>query len=233
MSAHLCLTAWYVPIGLPKATRILAYSVERSSTFCAPPHISAQSATAARSSTRASDRPSLVERSEERVGSDLDALERHLGELPRLVHRRQERGRDALPVRRDEEEAHAVGRVVLRRSRGPRGHDEEVRRVAVGHEELRAGEDEAPGLAGLGGDLDARGVPAGALLEEGERRPRLARGDAGEPRLRCASEPASRIASPPRSTVEKNGPGMTARPISSSTTVRSTSPRPIPPSASG
>ena len=48
-----------------------------------------------------------------------------------------------------------------------------------------------------------------------------------------ASEPAWRTASPPRSTVEKNGPGMTARPISSRTTVRSTSPSPTPPWVSG
>src|SRR2546426_619720 len=41
-------------MGLPKATRILAYSLVRSRTFWAPPHISAQSATVARSITRAS-----------------------------------------------------------------------------------------------------------------------------------------------------------------------------------
>src|SRR2546427_4480487 len=41
-------------MGLPKATRILAYSLVRSRTFWAPPHISAQSATVARSVTRAS-----------------------------------------------------------------------------------------------------------------------------------------------------------------------------------
>ncbi len=50
---------------------------------------------------------------------------------------------------------------------------------------------------------------------------------------RCAGEPASAIAAPPSSTVDKNGPGMTRRPISSINTTRSTSPSPLPPSASG
>src|SRR2546429_9198230 len=54
MSAALCFTPWYEPIGLPNAMRIFAYSVVMSRTFCAPPHISAQSATVARSITRAS-----------------------------------------------------------------------------------------------------------------------------------------------------------------------------------
>ena len=48
----------------------------------------------------------------------------------------------------------------------------------------------------------------------------------------CAAEPASRIVRPP-SSVEKNGPGMTARPISSISTVRSTKPSPVPPNSSG
>ena len=48
----------------------------------------------------------------------------------------------------------------------------------------------------------------------------------------CAAEPASRIARPP-SSVERNGPGMTARPISSISTVRSTKPSPVPPYSSG
>ena len=44
-----------------------------------------------------------------------------------------------------------------------------------------------------------------------------------------AAEPASRSAPPPSSTVEKYGPGMTTRPISSRITVRSTDPSPTPP----
>ena len=48
-----------------------------------------------------------------------------------------------------------------------------------------------------------------------------------------ASLPASRMASPPSSTVEKYGPGATARPISSMSTTRSTSPSPMPSYASG
>src|SRR2546428_585510 len=48
----------------------------------------------------------------------------------------------------------------------------------------------------------------------------------------CSAEPASRMARPPRS-VARNGPGMTTRPISSMSTVRSTKPRPTPPYSSG
>src|SRR4029450_8612538 len=54
MSAALCFTPWYEPMGLPNAWRILAYSTVMSRTFWAPPHISAQRATHARSSTRSS-----------------------------------------------------------------------------------------------------------------------------------------------------------------------------------
>src|SRR5207244_12620939 len=54
MSAARCLTPWYEPMGRPKAWRILAYSTVMSSTFCAPPHISAQSPKVARSITRES-----------------------------------------------------------------------------------------------------------------------------------------------------------------------------------
>ena len=47
MSAHLCLIAWNEPIGRPNCTRTFAYSTDISSTFCAPPIISFESATAA------------------------------------------------------------------------------------------------------------------------------------------------------------------------------------------
>ena len=47
-----------------------------------------------------------------------------------------------------------------------------------------------------------------------------------------ASVPASRMARPPSSTVEKNGPGTTERPISSISTTRSTKPSPMPPCSS-
>src|SRR6476646_4169246 len=51
MSAHLCLIAWNDPIGRPNCTRTFAYSTDISSTFCAPPIISLESATAAWSSS--------------------------------------------------------------------------------------------------------------------------------------------------------------------------------------
>ena len=87
---------------------------------------------------------------------------------------------------------------------------------------------------GLAATSTPAGVPAGALLEEGERRrgPRRRRSAGARPPSGPRSPPGG-SSSPPRSTVEKNGPGMTARPISSRTTVRSTSPRPTPPCASG
>ena len=54
--------------------------------------------------------------------------------------------------------------------------------MPVRHEELRAREDEAAALPRLGGDRDPGGVPAGALLEEGEGGPGLPGGDARQPR---------------------------------------------------
>src|SRR5215471_2987194 len=50
---------------------------------------------------------------------------------------------------------------------------------------------------------------------------------------RCSFVPASAIAAPPSKTVERNGPGITARPISSISTTRSTTPSPLPPTSSG
>src|SRR5205823_8034338 len=52
MWAHLCWMAWKLPIGRPNCSRTLAYSTDISRTFCAPPHISAQSPTLPRSATR-------------------------------------------------------------------------------------------------------------------------------------------------------------------------------------
>ena len=40
----MCLMAWKLPIGLPNCSRTLAYATLISSTFWAPPHISAQTA---------------------------------------------------------------------------------------------------------------------------------------------------------------------------------------------
>ena len=87
-----------------------------------------------------------------------------------------------------------------------------------------------PGLA-------ATSTPAASQRALSSRRASVARASPaairGSHACLLGVEPAWRTASPPRSTVEKNGPGMTARPISSSTTVRSTRPRPTPPCASG
>ena len=49
----------------------------------------------------------------------------------------------------------------------------------------------------------------------------------------CSAEPPSMSPSPPRTTVEKKGPGYAARPISSSTMASSTRPSPAPPCSSG
>src|SRR3972149_4074854 len=92
--------------------RIFAYSVVISRTFWAPPHISAQSATVARWSTRAGAGPGPGAEQRPRVHGRV--REGHLAELARLVHRRQERDARARGPPRDEEEAHAV-----LRARGP------------------------------------------------------------------------------------------------------------------
>ena len=52
ISAHMCLTAWKLPIGLPNCSRTFAYSVAVCSVHLASPAASAASTVAARSSTR-------------------------------------------------------------------------------------------------------------------------------------------------------------------------------------
>ncbi len=105
--------------------------------------------------------------------------------------------------------------------------------MRVADEQLGAGQGEAAAVSRAGSG-DAGGVPAQRRLGPGERGLGLAGGDPRQPfpALR-RGEPASAIAAPPSNTVDKNGPGMTRRPISSISTTRSTSPSPLPPSASG
>ncbi len=65
ISAHMCLTAWKLPIGLPNCSRTFAYSVAVCSVHRANPAASAASTVAARSSTRCLDdgqRPRRVRR---------------------------------------------------------------------------------------------------------------------------------------------------------------------------
>ena len=52
ISAHMCLTAWKLPIGLPNCSRTFAYSVAVSSIQRASPAHSAASTVAVRSTTR-------------------------------------------------------------------------------------------------------------------------------------------------------------------------------------
>ena len=52
ISAHMCLTAWKLPIGLPNCSRTFAYSVAVRSVHRANPAASAACTVAARSSTR-------------------------------------------------------------------------------------------------------------------------------------------------------------------------------------
>ena len=65
ISAHMCLTAWKLPIGLPNCSRTLAYSAAVSSAQRATPAASAASTVAARSSNRRRDTASRV------AGADL------------------------------------------------------------------------------------------------------------------------------------------------------------------
>ena len=60
ISAHMCLMAWKLPIGLPNCSRTLAYSVAVSSAHRASPAASAASTVAARSSNRRRDAASRV-----------------------------------------------------------------------------------------------------------------------------------------------------------------------------
>ena len=55
ISAHMCLMAWKLPIGLPNCSRTFAYSVAVRSVQRASPAASAASTVAARSSTRCRD----------------------------------------------------------------------------------------------------------------------------------------------------------------------------------
>ena len=110
-----------------------------------------------------------------------------------------------------------------------RGHEHPVGRQAVGHHRLHAVE------------LVPRAAPGGAYVHAFDRvavtgfverdGPALR---AGRERLRAGrSRPRARAASVARIADEKNGPGNSARPISSCTTTASTRPSPRPPADSG
>ena len=60
ISAHMCLIAWKLPIGLPNCSRTFAYSTAVSSAHRANPAVSAASTVAARSSTRCGGVDSVV-----------------------------------------------------------------------------------------------------------------------------------------------------------------------------
>ena len=64
ISAHMCLIAWKLPIGLPNCSRTFAYSVAVCSVQRASPAASAASTVAARSSTRWAETSSTSARAE-------------------------------------------------------------------------------------------------------------------------------------------------------------------------
>ena len=67
ISAHMCLIAWKLPIGLPNCSRTFAYSVAVSSVQRARPAASAASTVAARSSTRCAETVDSVGRRSDRA----------------------------------------------------------------------------------------------------------------------------------------------------------------------
>ena len=225
MSAALCFTPWYEPIGLPNAMRIFAYSVVMSRTFWAPPHISAQSATIARSTTRArgaqpesfwpSSAPAGTLTSLSFTSQSLrvwSIVGRSLTDTPRAfvgTTNRLTPSSGFLPsrVRATTTSAWAT--------------------CASGTNSFVPDSVKPPPLA-----LAVVVTPAASQRAFGSVHASVTR--ASPPAIFvshsffCASEPASRMARPP-SSVEKNGPGITARPISSMSTVRSTKPSPAPP----
>ena len=86
ISAHMCLMAWKLPIGLPNCSRTFAYSVAVSSVQRASPAASAASTVAARSSTRCGDadsdrrrarRPARTRASGREKSVALQQLDRH------------------------------------------------------------------------------------------------------------------------------------------------------------
>ena len=149
MSARLVLDAL---VGADRAcrrrSRIFAYSSVMSSTFWAPPHISAQSATVARSSTRASGGHA----SPWRAPSSASAPTVDVAGAPprRACASGPSSGSsltvDALACPPGRGRGSRRPRASCPRPR-PRGHHEGVRGVRVGHEELGAGQRRTAALA--------------------------------------------------------------------------------------
>ena len=232
MLAHLCWIAWKLPIGLPNCSRTLAYSTLISSTRCAPPHISAQSATLARSTRRSSSAPARRRGAEHGVRADGDVVETDLAELARLVHGLEARRADARSPCASTQKRLTPSLPVGRGVRA--GDDEEVGDVRVGHEELRAVEAVAAAVRLRRGQRDARRRPSAPRLElrEGRAAASRRRSSAGS----AASAPRCR----PRASADRREdrgreerPRQDDAPISSSTTTRSTKSRPAPPYSSG
>ncbi len=103
ISAHMCLMAWKLPIGLPNCSRTLAYSVAMFSAHRASPAASAASTVAARSSNRCRDagstragadssvtRASGTEKSVASSGSHLHPVGRGVDQQHPLAGRQQQ-----------------------------------------------------------------------------------------------------------------------------------------------
>ena len=158
------------------------------------------------------------------------AVELDAADAPREVDRLLGDDAHAWRVRLEREQREAGGAL---RARQPRRHHESRRRVGREHDVLRAVEHVVRAL-GARLERERRGIPARALLDEGERRDLLARRDAGQ------AGPAARPRSPRSGSPRRRAPSSRRRaragardPAPRARCPSSRKPKPWPPTASG
>src|SRR6266571_4498161 len=201
-----------------------------SRTFCAPPHISAQSATVARSATRWSGAQPMSfspRRAAPGTATSSSTTSQSLRVWSIVGRSFTSRPRDPLGTRNSETPSSGVlpSRVRATTTRTSA-------RCASGTKSFtpESVKPEPPAFAFTVTPPASQRAFGSAHASVAFAWPWLI---FGSHVFFCSAEPASKMASPPRRTVAKYGPGMTARPISSISTVRSTKPSPLPPCSSG
>src|SRR5262245_61692518 len=228
MLAHLCWMAWKLPIGLPNCSRTLAYSTLISSTRWAPPHISAHSPTLPRSAMRSSSfqpspgAPSMrsagTRTSFSTTSASLRVWSMVLSCVVMMPGPLASTTKSVMPSAPFEPGARAA--TTIRSAVWASGTNSFVPESTQPLPSLRA----------------SSWMPSASQRPDGSRCARVTFrspvASFGRYAWRRASLPWS-SATPPSTTVEKNGPGRTTRPISSSTTTRSTKSSPAPPYCSG
>src|SRR5690606_16608108 len=221
MSAHLCLIAWKEPMGLPNCTLVLAWPTAMSSTAAAPPACSAARATAATSRVCRSTGQAAARSPTSRAGTCWKPSKACLRVLSKVgsASRASPWARPSTANRLTPPPVRAATRITSAR-------------FPSGTKSLRPVSRHPPGPRSA-----VSRIPSSSQRPDSSTSASVATVSPatipGSRSLHASRSPEASSAVVASTTVEKNGPHSTARPISSRTAPSSTMPKPPPPYSSG